>query len=60
VNVEKCIRRGGKASAMPAQRVEPQQVRDQVEKGKMRGESRAVVLNAAKLGKFGMDELRGW
>ena len=48
------------ASAMPAQRVETRQVGDQVEKGKMRGESREVVLNAVELGRFGTDELRSW
>ena len=48
------------ASAMPAQRVATCQVGDQVEKGKTRGESRAVVLNAVELGRFGTDELRGW
>ena len=48
------------ASAMPAQRVETRQVGDQVEKGIMPGESRAVVLNAVELGIVGTDELRGW
>ena len=48
------------ASAMPAQRVETRQNGDQVEKGRTREESRAVVLNAVELGRFGTDELRSW
>ena len=61
MNVEKCIRRGGKDGVGDASvRVETRQVGDQVEKGKTRGENRAVALNAVELSRFGTDELRGW